>query len=147
MTETTASTTAPNTATGPAPTVWHSLSYDDAPAAIEFLTSAFGFVAKAVYYADDAKTSVAHAQLDWPPGGGIMLGSGPRPDGWPDIRGKASAYCVVEREAAVDEIFARATAAGAKALRPPTDEDYGGRGCVVLDPEGNSWSFGSYRGE
>jgi hypothetical protein len=29
----------------PAPTVWHSLSYRDAPAAVDFLTEAFGFVA------------------------------------------------------------------------------------------------------
>jgi uncharacterized glyoxalase superfamily protein PhnB len=123
------------------------LSYDDAQAAIEFLTSAFGFVAKAVYYGDDAQTRVVHAQLDWPPGGGIMLGSTPRPEGWPDVQGAASAYCVVDTDAAVDELFARATAAGARVLRPPTDEDYGGRDCVVLDPEGNQWSFGSYRGE
>ncbi len=26
------------------------------------------------------------------------------------------------------------------------DEDYGGRDFVVLDPEGNLWSFGTYRG-
>src|SRR4051794_21604432 len=127
MTQTTDSTAGPDTSAHPVPTVWHSLSYDDAPAAIEFLTSAFGFVAKAVYYADDAETAVAHAQLDWPPGGGIMLGSSPRPDGWPDTRGHASAYCVVESDQAVDEIFARATAAGARVLRSPTDEDYGGR--------------------
>lgn len=131
----------------PAPNVWHSLSYDDAPAAIEFLTSVFGFVARAVYYSDDAETSVAHAELAWPPGGGIMLGSAPRPDGWPDIRGRASAYCVVESDDAVDVVFARAVAAGVRVLREPTDEDYGGRNCVVLDPEGNQWSFGSYRGE
>lgn len=75
----------------PAPTVWHCLSYD-APAAIEFLTTAFGFVAKAVYDEDDEKTTVAHAQLDWPPGGGIMFGSAPRPESSPGSRGEASAY-------------------------------------------------------
>ncbi len=41
----------------------------------------------------------------------------------------------------------RATASGARALREPTDEDYGGRDCSLLDPEGNQWSFGSYPGE
>lgn len=133
--------------TTPPPTVWHSLSYDDAPAAIEFLTSVLGFVANAVYYSDDDKSSVVHAELGWPPGGGIMLGSAPRLDGWPDIRGRASAYCVVESDEAVDAVHARAVAAGARVLREPTDEDYGGRDCVVLDPEGNQWSFGSYRGE
>lgn len=145
MTETTTETT-PAT-TSPGPTVWPTLSYDDAAAAIEFLTSVFGFVSKAVYYADDDKTRVVHAQLDWPAGGGVMLGSTPRPEGWPDIRGCASAYCVVETDDTVDEVFAKATAAGVTVLREPTDEDYGGRGCAVLDPEGNQWSFGSYRGE
>src|SRR4051794_6075515 len=96
-------TTTTQTPSAPSPTVWHSLSYDDATAAIEFLTSVFGFVAKAVYHEDDAKTRVVHAQLDWPPGGGIMLGSSPRPDGWPDIRGKASAYCVTPDPDAIYE--------------------------------------------
>jgi uncharacterized glyoxalase superfamily protein PhnB len=26
------------------------------------------------------------------------------------------------------------------------DTDYGSRGFTVRDPEGNTWSFGSYRG-
>jgi len=116
-------------------------------AAIDTLTNVFGFVTKAVYYADEQERVVAHAQLDWPPGGGIMLGSAPRPDGWPDVRGKGSAYCVVESPGDVDEVFARAKGAGLRVLREATDEDYGGRDCVVLDPEGNQWSFGSYRGE
>ncbi|MEJ7629167.1 MAG: VOC family protein [Nocardioidaceae bacterium] len=135
------------TNTTPSPTVWHCLSYDDAPAGIDFLTAAFGFVAEAVYHEDDTNTKVMHAQLNWPPGGGIMLGSAPPREGWPDIRGKGSAYCVVESAEAVDALFARATAAGAHVLREPADEDYGGRGFVVLDPEGNQWGFGSYAGE
>lgn len=128
----------------PAPNVWHSLSYDDAPAAIDFLTSVFGFVATAVYADEQDKTRIVHAQLDWPPGGGIMLGSAPRPQGWPDIRGKASAYCSTEDP---DEIYTRVVAAGARVLSEIRDEDYGGRGFSVLDPEGNQWSFGSYLGE
>jgi uncharacterized glyoxalase superfamily protein PhnB len=43
-------------------------------------------------------------------------------------------------------VFARATAAGAQVVRPMRDEDYGSRGFTVLDPEGNLWSFGTYRG-
>src|SRR6478609_9314148 len=107
MTETT--TPRSSSTTAPAPTVWHSLSYDDAAAAIEFLTTVFGFVAKGIYYQDDEKTKIVHAQLDWPPGGGIMLGSAPRPEGWPDIRGKASAYCVTDDP---DAIYEKAVAAG-----------------------------------
>ncbi len=30
---------------------------------------------------------------------------------------------------------------------PLRDEDYGSRGYTALDPEGNAWSFGTYRPE
>ena len=47
----------------------------------------------------------------------------------------------------VDALYERAVAAGATVVRKPEDQDYGGRGCTLRDPEGNQWSFGSYRGE
>jgi uncharacterized glyoxalase superfamily protein PhnB len=132
----------------PPPTVWHSLSYRDADAAIEFLTNAFGFVAKAVYRDEADPSIVVHAQLDWPPGGGIMFGS-ERPGGTAadSKAGQAQCYCVTETDADVDRIHEQALALGAKSLRDPVDQDYDGRGCTVADPEGNRWSFGSYRGE
>jgi uncharacterized glyoxalase superfamily protein PhnB len=46
-----------------------------------------------------------------------------------------------------DALFARATAAGAVVLADPHDTDYGSREFAVRDPEGNLWSFGTYRGE
>ena len=131
----------------PAPTVWHSLSYRDAPAALKFLADAFGFVEKAAYYDEDDSSIVMHAQMDWPPGGGIMFGSSPRPDAMTDPTGYSSAYCVVESVADVDPLFERATAAGAEVVRPPADQGYGGRNFIVKDPEGNQWSFGDYAGE
>jgi len=129
------------------PDVWPSLSYRDAPAAIAFLTEAFGFVANGVYHADDDPSLVMHAQLDWPPGGGVMLGSTPRPGDMTDPTGHGSTYCVVRTVTEVDPLFDRATAAGATVVRPPADQDYGGRNFVVKDPEGNQWSFGDYAGE
>lgn len=135
--------------TTPAPTVWHSLSYADAPAAVGFLTKAFGFVAKGVYTDDADPTVIVHAQLDWPPGGGIMLGSSGRHEGedWVDAAGHGQCYCVTETDEDVDRIYEQAMALGATSVRPPEDQGYGGRGCTVRDPEGNQWSFGSYRGE
>jgi uncharacterized glyoxalase superfamily protein PhnB len=41
----------------------------------------------------------------------------------------------------------RATAAGAEVVRELRYEDYGSLGFTVRDPEGNLWSFGTYRGE
>ena len=38
-----------------------------------------------------------------------------------------------------------ALAAGGRSLRAPVDQDYGGRGASVADPEGNVWSFGDYQ--
>ena len=130
------------------PTVFHSLSYDDAPAAIEFLSTAFGFVPHGVHTHPDDPTQVMHAQLDWPPGGAVMLGSSRRHDEtWVDSVGRSQCYCVTATDEDVDAVFERAVAAGATVVRKPEDQDYGGRGCTLRDPEGNQWSFGSYRGE
>jgi uncharacterized glyoxalase superfamily protein PhnB len=132
------------------PTVFHSLSYADAPAAVEFLAAAFGFVANGVYTDETDPTLVVHAQMDWPPGGGIMLGSSRNRAGdeaWVDSTGRSQCYCVTETDEDVDRIHAQAVAAGATSVRAPEDQGYGGRGCTLRDPEGNQWSFGSYRGE
>ncbi|MCU1447975.1 MAG: putative enzyme related to lactoylglutathione lyase, partial [Acidimicrobiales bacterium] len=40
----------------------------------------------------------------------------------------------------------RATKAGAEIVLPIKDEDYGSRGFTARDPEGNLWTFGTYRG-
>jgi uncharacterized glyoxalase superfamily protein PhnB len=130
------------------PTVFHSLSYADAPAAAKFLTAAFGFVSKGVHTDPDDPDRVVHAQMDWPPGGGIMFGSAGGGDGSRvDSAGHAQCYCVTETDEDVDRIYEQAMAAGATSVRPPEDQGYGGRGCTLRDPEGNQWSFGSYRGE
>lgn len=132
----------------PTTMLFHSLSYADAPAAVEFLTRAFGFVARGVYTDEADPTRIVHAQLDWPPGGGIMLGSAGRHDeSWVDAAGHGQCYCVTETDEDVDRLYERAMAHGATSVRPPEHQGYGGRGCTVRDPEGNQWSFGSYRGE
>ncbi|MGX7676636.1 VOC family protein [Plantactinospora sp. DSM 117369] len=43
-------------------------------------------------------------------------------------------------------MYARAVAAGAEVVQEPRDTDYGSRDFLVRDPEGNRWSFGTYRG-
>ncbi|KJF21640.1 lactoylglutathione lyase-like protein [Rhodococcus sp. AD45] len=122
--------------------VWPTLVYADARAAVDFLVKAFGFVEKALYADGDV---VAHAQLDWPGGGGVMLGS-PRADssiaGLPP--GVGSVYIVVDD---ADGLHDRAVAAGAVITQGLRDEDYGSRGFTCRDPEGVFWSFGTYGGE
>ena len=137
------STTRPSREHAPAPTVWPSLRYHDAPAGIEFLTKAFGFEAVAVYTSEDG-TLVQHAELRWPLGGGVMLGSERESSDWPQRAGHGAAYVVTDDP---DGLYARAVAAGATVTHELRDEEYGSRGFAVRDPEGNLWSFGTYRGE
>jgi uncharacterized glyoxalase superfamily protein PhnB len=124
--------------------VWPTLRARDARALIRFLVNAFGFEETVVYGDGDR---VHHAQLSWPAGGGIMLGSAPEEgaeDSWPLRPGTFGGYVVTDDP---DGLFVRATAAGGKVLRELHDTDYGSRDFAVLDPEGNHWSFGTYRGE
>lgn len=126
----------------PQKNVWPALRYQDAPGAIRFLVDGFGFELRACY-ADDAAV-VQHAELRWPEGGGVMLGSVREDSAIADVpAATGSVYVVTDRP---DELFARATAAGAQVVRGLVDEDYGSRGFTVRDPEGVHWSFGTYRG-
>ena len=127
----------------PAPQVWPTLRAHNARALIRFLVDALGFEETAVYGEGDR---VDHAELSWPPGGGIMLGSVPdsnTDDNWALTPGGFGAYVVTDEP---DALFARATAAGAEILTELHDTDYGSRDFAVRDPEGNRWSFGTYRG-
>ncbi|MDQ3053845.1 MAG: glyoxalase, partial [Actinomycetota bacterium] len=44
-------------------------------------------------------------------------------------------------------VYERAVAGGAEVAREMEEADYGSRGFTVRDPEGNLFSFGTYRGE
>ena len=134
--------------TTPPPQVWPTFAATDAPALIRFLVAVVGFEETAVYGEGDV---VRRAELAWPLGGGVMLGSaGPGEDGsraaddaWPVRPGGAGIYVVTDD---VDALFARAVAAGAAVVREPEETGYGSREFGVRDPEGNQWSFGTYRG-
>ena len=128
------------------PTVWPILTYRDARAAADFLVEAFGFEVRGIHGRDDDPGIVEHAELRWPLGGGVMFGSAGKDDGpfGTRVPGNDSVYVVCDDP---DGLFARATAAGAEVVRGLKDEDYGSRGFSVRDPEGNIWSFGTYRGE
>jgi uncharacterized glyoxalase superfamily protein PhnB len=128
----------------PPPQVWPTLRARDARALITFYEEAFGFQVAALY--PDDGDGVAHAQLRWPEGGGIMLGSAREGTDWSLAPGTFGAYVVT---ADPDALFQRAVAAGATGLPEPMTPEYGGGGreCAVRDPEGNLWSFGTYRGE
>jgi uncharacterized glyoxalase superfamily protein PhnB len=128
----------------PPPQVWPTLRARDARSLISFLVDALGFEETVVYGEGDV---VQHAQLSWPLGGGVMLGSA-RPadehDTWPVQPGSFGAYVVTDDP---DAAFARAVAGGAEVISGLHETDYGSRDFAVRDPEGNRWSFGTYPGE
>jgi uncharacterized glyoxalase superfamily protein PhnB len=129
----------------PASTVWGTFQAADAPALIEFLVG-LGFEKTAVYTDDDDPGIVHHAQLGWPEGGGVMFGSHkpPGPGVWSRTPGGAGFYVVTADPRAV---HARAQALGAEIVREPEETDYDSMTFALADPEGNLWSFGTYRGE
>jgi uncharacterized glyoxalase superfamily protein PhnB len=119
----------------PEPQVWPTLRAHDARALIKFLVDAFGFEETVVY------------------GGGVMLGSvrdgdtdahGQDQGSTPTRPGTFGAYVVTDH---VDAVYQRAKAAGAEIIAEPYDTDYGSHDFAAADPEGNRWSFGTYRGE
>ncbi|MFV0258053.1 MAG: VOC family protein [Acidimicrobiales bacterium] len=119
----------------------------DARRGIAFL-EAVGFRPVALHWADDAETVLANGELAWGRHGALMANSVERDSTFSrasDV-GRGRYYCVVDRDADVDAAYTRALAAGATSLAPPIDQDYGGRGASVNDPEGNEFSFGSYAG-
>ncbi|WP_157537761.1 VOC family protein [Kitasatospora azatica] len=125
------------------PQVWPSLRARDARGLITFLVEVFGFEETVVYGEGEL---VHHAQLDWPEGGGVMLGSVRETDEdrWPLKPGSFGAYVVTDEP---DALHDRAKAAGAEIIIAPYTTDYGSRDFAALDPEGNRWYFGTYRGE
>jgi uncharacterized glyoxalase superfamily protein PhnB len=125
------------------------LRYADAPRAIEFLCTAFGFERHAVHLDDADPSVVQHAQLtiddrmimvstalDTEAAGAAQMKTVAQAGG-PTM----GLYLTVADIAAHAE---RARAAGATIILGPDAKDYGGEGYSALDPEGNVWAFGSY---
>ncbi|MFD4597717.1 VOC family protein [Streptomyces sp. NPDC058464] len=129
---------------GGRPSIYPSLLYTDAKAAIKQLTEAFGFTELSVYEGEDGM--ILHAELVQG-NGAIMLGSkgrGGRFDAAMEAAGPTGVYIVVDD---VDAHHQRAVDHGAEILMPPTEQDYGSRDYMARDVEGNVWSFGTYAPE
>jgi len=125
-------------------TIYPSIFYQDAAAAIDWLCTAFGFEVL-LKVPGDVERVVAHSELRF--GEGIVMVS--TADAGRNMRSPRDTsgvnqglYLYVDE---LDPLFARAKAAGASVMREPEDQDYGGRVFGVLDPEGHQWFFGSYR--
>ena len=113
------------------------LLYEDGPAAIEFLTKAFGF-------REERRTTGAagglHAELEVAPDGGwIHLGQPPEGFRNPATIGRTSLVYVLVDD--VDGHHERAKSEGARITEELNDLPFGHRRYGCADPQGHEWYF------
>jgi PhnB protein len=116
------------------------LYYKDSAAALDFLTSAFGFIEK-VRMADE-NGRVNHAEVAYEDGF-VMFGTPGEDYKNPKELGATTqlVYIYVDD---VDAHYEHAKEAGATIVREPEDQFYGDRTYAVADPEGHEWSFATH---
>ncbi len=120
------------------------MHYHDAPAAIAFLASAFGFEPGLIVPGEAG--SIAHAEL-WLGRGAVMLGSvktADAPYAVPRDAGDTNTGSCYAAVADIDALYARAKGAGARIVAEPARTDYGSIDFSARDPEGFLWHFGTY---
>lgn len=102
------------------PAVWPVLTISDALGAMRFLIDAFGFEEGVIVTVEDDSSVVAHGELWWPTGGGVMFGSAGKDDTPFGRRfpGNEALYLVTDDP---DALFDRATAASAEVVRGLAD--------------------------
>ena len=109
------------------------LVYPDVRAAVDWLTTAFGFVER-VRIGEDHRS-----QMQVGADGAVIVA---------DVRGQqqppqagAVTHVIKVRVADVDSHFERARSQGARVLQEPTDYEYGERECTLEDLAGHRWQF------
>lgn len=112
-------------------TVYALVRYQDCGAAVDFLTSAFGFKAHEVSKNDQGVVVLAEMFVG---DDMIMIGAGE--PGGPGI------YVAVDDP---DAHHDHTKEAGAQITMELVDQPYGSREYGCKDPGGNSWFFGTYR--
>ena len=120
------------------PTVVPEIAYDDVPAAIEFLTRAFGLRERV----EARLTGNGFVRAFMELGDGLISLSTAGGHGHQSPRAGGattpSVKCYVD---GIDRHFAQAKANGATIISEPTDEFWGGRIYRAKDPEGHRWEF------
>jgi uncharacterized glyoxalase superfamily protein PhnB len=123
--------------------VYPSLTYDNAPVAIDWLCRAFGFTRRLVVPGPDER--IEHSELTL--GSAVIMVSSPKPESRRvsprQLDGISQALSI--RIDDPDAHHLHAKAAGAEIIQGLKDEDYGSRGYMARDPEGHVWYFGTYR--
>ena len=117
------------------------LLYEDAAAAIDFLTKAFGFSER--MRLPNEHGGVSHAELEFA-GEVLMLGAPGADFKGPKSSGVDSPVFVHLYIDDLDAHYTRAKEAGAEITREPEDQFYGDRTYGAKDPEGLTWYFAQH---
>lgn len=121
------------------------LYYKDAHAVIDWMVKALGFSKVIVVPRDDG--AVMHSELRF--GAGIVMvstaGDYPGTRSPVDAGGSTGGIAIYIDDGELDAHYARAKASGVAVDVPLKAQDYGGRSYSLRDPEGGSWTVGSYR--
>jgi len=135
-----------STTTAVSANIFPFITYEDAPAAIDWLCRAFGLERLQVVPGEGGE--IVHAELRLGPG--VVMVSSATPSTEARLRMKSaralggSSQGVAIFVEDVDARWQRALAAGAEVVQPIEDTNYGARSFTVRDPEGNLWSLGNY---
>jgi len=121
-------------------TVTPRLVVRDARAAIEFYRAAFGAEQRGALLAGPGGM-VVHAEIQL--GDSVVYLTEPGDNGGQAAGGQVSAIMVVTVPD-VDQLWARAVAAGAEVIHPLADQFYGEREGRLRDPFGQQWMLGSH---
>ena len=127
-------------AASPIHEVFAYLRVRDSAAAIRFYEQAFGAVER--FRLVEPSGRIGHAELQLGPA--VLMLS----DAYPEyglnapVEGQDPASSVHLHVADADALAAKAIAAGAAMLMPPTDQFYGERSCRIRDPFGHIWLIG-----
>jgi uncharacterized glyoxalase superfamily protein PhnB len=119
---------APNTAVIPV------LYYPDVREAVDWLTTALPFTVR-------LRNSDTRCQLSHSNGAIVVAKPGVHADAASSTQQSPAAHSITLRVTAIDELFGRAKAAGARVLAEPADHMYGERQCSFLDPWGHPWTL------
>ncbi len=111
------------------------LFYEDAGAALDWLSRVFGFEERARYIDKDGTVRQAEMLV----GDHELWFSGHGPGFWEEKGGRPDTWIGVWVDD-VDAMYERVKAAGIESA-PPEDKDYDVRSYSVTDPEGVSWGF------
>lgn len=135
------------------PNIFPGLRYRNAPAMVEWLQDAFGFVPHAVY--PDGEGGIAHAELRIGAGlimlgsvrdDGVGFGAPRRPGGDENVAPRTTVQLYVALPPdEVEAHFRQAREAGAEIVQELAETDFGTEQYIARDPEGHQWVFGSYQ--